>query len=106
MDFVYKEVAKDKLLDAWCEGFSKNQDKQTLTTLQSRIEQFYSYFQQNALAKDQYQLDYIPGKGTTVTRNNTVLGVIPGEDFKTALLEIWPGKVPANRELKKGMLGL
>jgi hypothetical protein len=106
MDFVYKEVAKKKLLKAWKDGFSKNQTKEKMTALQDRIEQFYSYFDQNVVAKDQYILDYVPGKGTTVTKNSKVLGIIPGEDFKNALLEIWLGNFPADKGLKKGMLGL
>ena len=106
MDFVYKKVAKKKLLTAWEEGFSKNQTKETVTALQDRINQFYGYFDQDVVAKDQYILDYLPGKGTTVTKNQKVLGVIPGEDFKNALLEIWLGNFPADKGLKKGMLGL
>jgi len=105
-NFVYKEVAKKKLLKAWREGFSKNQSKETMTALQDRIEQFYSYFDKNVVAKDQYILDYIPGKGTTVTKNKNVLGLIPGEDFKNALMEIWLGNFPADKGLKLGMLGL
>ena len=106
IDIVYKEVAKEKLLKAWKEGFTKNQDEETLSALQGRIDQFYSYFDQNVVAKDQYILDYIPGKGTTITKNNKVLGLIPGEDFKNALMEIWLGNFPADKGLKRGMLGL
>ena len=106
MDFVYKEVGKKKLLKAWKEGFEKNQSKEAIATLKDRIEQFYGYFDKNVVAKDQYILDYVPGKGTTVTKNNKVLGLIPGEDFKNALMEIWLGNFPADKGLKKGMLGL
>jgi len=106
MDFVYKEVAKKKLLKAWKEGFDKNQTKETIAALQDRIDQFYGYFDQNVVAKDQYILDYIPGKGTTIIKNNKVLGLIPGEDFKNALMEIWLGNFPADKGLKHGMLGL
>lgn len=106
MDFVYKEVAKKKLLKAWREGFEKNQSKEMLDKLQGRIDQFYGYFDQDVVAQDQYVLDYIPGKGTTVTKNDTVLGLIPGEDFKNALMEIWLGNFPADKKLKRGMLGL
>ena len=106
MDFVYKEVAKEKLLKAWKEGFEKNQAREALPALQGRIDQFYSYFNQNVVAKDQYILDYIPGKGTTIIKNNNVLGLIEGEDFKNALIEIWLGNFPADKNLKLGMLGL
>jgi len=35
-----------------------------------------------------------------------LLGVIPGEDFRNALVEIWLGNHPADKDLKKAMLGL
>ena len=106
MDFVHKEVASKKLIKAWNEGFSKNQTSENLITLQDRIDQFNGYFKQDAIAGDQFTLDYIPGKGTTIIKNNTVLGLIPGEDFKNALLEIWLGNFPADKNLTLGLLGL
>ena len=106
LDFVYKEVDREKLITAWREGFEKNQSAETLQQLQSRIEQFYQYFDSNVVAKEQYAFDYVPEQGVRVTRNDKVLGMIPGEDFKNALLEIWLGNRPADKKLKKGMLGL
>lgn len=106
MDFVYREVAKKNLLKAWREGFENNQSQEMLGKLRNRISQFYGYFDQNVVAKDRYVLDYIPEKGTTVTKNDTLLGLIPGEDFKNALMEIWLGNFPADKNLKLGMLGL
>ncbi len=106
LDFVYKEVAPDKLLEAWREGFEKNQNAETLRQLQPRIERFYQFFDSSVVAKERYAFDYLPGQGVLVTRNDKELGLIPGEDFKNALLEIWLGNHPADKKLKKGMLGL
>jgi len=106
LDFIYKEVASEQLIDSWCEGFEKNQTVETVKRLQTRIDTFYSYFKTSAVAKDQYRFDYFPGKGVQISKNQRQLGLIPGEDFKTALLEIWLGNHPADRKLKKGMLGL
>ena len=106
MDFVYKEVESIKLTKAWKEGFEKNQSKSRLKNLQSRIETFYSYFADNAKKNDRFILDYLPQQGTTISKNDTVLGVIKGDDFRNALLEIWLGNFPADKSLKKGMLGL
>lgn len=106
LDFVFKEVDQEKLIKAWREGFEKNQSAETLQQLQARIEQFYQYFDSGVVAKEQYAFDYLPQQGVRVTRNNKALGVIPGEDFKNALLEIWLGNHPADKKLKKGMLGL
>ena len=106
LDFIYKEVANDKLLEGWREGFEKNQDAETLDALRGRIDEFYGYFTGSAVAGDRYLFDYLPSQGTRVARNGELLGVIPGEDFKDALLEIWLGNYPADKGLKKGMLGL
>ena len=106
LDFVYKEVDQKKLIKAWREGFEKNQTDETLQKLQPRIDQFYQYFDSSVVAKEQYAFDYLPPEGVKVSRNQKELGVIPGEDFKNALLEIWLGNHPADKKLKKGMLGL
>ena len=106
LDFVYKEVDREKLIKAWREGFEKNQSSDTLAQLQERIEQFYGYFDSGVVAREQYSFDYVPGAGVRVSRNDKLLGTIEGEDFKNALLEIWLGNHPADKKLKKGMLGL
>ena len=106
LDFVYKEVASDQLIDSWREGFEKNQPAERMKQLETRIDRFCGYFKTSAVAKDQYRFDYVPGKGVEISKNQRQLGLIPGEDFKTALLEIWLGNHPADRKLKKGMLGL
>ena len=106
MDFVYKEVESIKLLKAWKDGFEKNQSKARLKKLSSRIETFYSYFADNAKKNDRFIFDYLPQQGTTISKNDTVLGVIKGDDFRNALLEIWLGNFPADKSLKKGMLDL
>ncbi len=106
LDFVYKEVSRDKLLEAWREGFEGNQSAENLAALEDRIELFYGFFEGGAVAGDQYAFDYAPGTGVHVSRNGEMLGTIEGEDFKTALLEIWLGNKPADKKLKKGMLGL
>ena len=106
LDFVYKEVSRNKLLDAWRDGFEGNQSAETLAALKDRIDRFYSLFDSSAIAGDEYAFDYFPGTGVTVSRNGKTLGTIEGDDFKTALLEIWLGNEPADKQLKKGMLGL
>ena len=50
-------------------------------------------------------LDYIPGRGTRVTINGESKGLIAGRDFNNALLDIWLGEEPADKGLKKAMLG-
>jgi hypothetical protein len=101
---LYHEISKDKLIDAWNEGFNENTSEQVLKQLHERITEFNKLFP--ALRKgDIVILDYIPDKGTTLTFNNKELGVIPGEDFNIALLKVWLGEYPADSGLKAAMLG-
>jgi len=104
MDFVYSEVDKEKLIDAWNEGFEDNQTEANLKQLQDRIAEFNGFFDQNAVEGDQYTFDYTPGEGTKVSRNQQQIGIIEGADFKDALLHIWLGNSPADSDLKEAML--
>lgn len=106
LDFIYKEVSSEDMQESWKEGFENNQTGETLQKLQSRIDRFYDFFNQSAVTKDRYVLEYIPGTGTNVSKNGNLLGSIEGEDFKNALLEIWLGNEPADRNLKRSMLGI
>ena len=106
INVVYTEVASKKLIRAWKDGFEKNQSDEMLMRLKDRIEMFYSYFEESAKKDDEYLIDYIPVQGTSISKNGKLLGTIEGEDFKNALLEIWLGNVPVDKNLKKGMLGL
>lgn len=106
LDFVYKEVSSEKLLEAWREGFEKNQPAETLAKLKSRIDQFNRHFETSAVAGDRFVFNYMPGKGTQIIKNDQELDLIAGEDFKNALLEIWLGNYPADKNLKRSMLGI
>ncbi len=104
MNFLYKEVSADKLVDGWNEGFSSNNTPKELKALQDRIKQFNSLFS-TVRKGDMVRLDYLPGVGTQVWFNDTLQGAVPGEDFSRALLKIWLGHKPADAGLKDAMLG-
>ena len=106
MDFIYKEVSGEKLVDTWREGFENNQSEESLKALQQRIERFYSLFADGVVKGDLYRFDYRPDSGMHVSKNDAQLGVIPGEDFRNALVEIWLGNKPGDKGLKKELLGL
>lgn len=104
MHFVYSEIGRDKLIDAWNEGFEDNLTRQELASLKSRVDQFNSLF--GAVHRgDVIWLDYTPDSGTTVTINGQEKGRIPGQDFNNALLRIWLGKEPVTGSLKQDLLG-
>ncbi len=104
MHMVYDEVGREKIIDGWNDGFEENNSDQQLEKLKARIETFNSYFPD---LKKGYVLlyDFIPAKGTRVTINGEEKGVIEGDDFYAALLDIWLGEEPADDDLKQAMLG-
>ncbi len=105
MDILYKEVTAKKLVAAWQEGFDKNQSPEVLAKLDARIKEFNALFSESAVKGDRIQIDYTPAQGTRVIKNGKLLGSIKGADFRQALLAIWLGEAPADKDLKKGMLG-
>lgn len=104
MHMVYDEVSKEKMASAWNEGFEENNSDEQLAKLKSRLNTFIAYFP-DLKEGDIVFLDFIPGKGTRVTINGEVKGVIEGADFYAALLDVWLGDEPADDDLKEAMLG-
>jgi hypothetical protein len=54
---------------------------------------------------DRYALTYIPGQGTQLIYNSTLLGSIEGADFATALFGIWIGDDPIDKGFRDKLLG-
>ncbi len=104
MQFIYSEVARDKLIAAWQEGFEENNTTAQMKTLTSDIMRFNAMFP-SLKEGDVVMLDYLPGKGTRVTIKGKVKGIIKGKDFNRALLDVWLGNKPADEDLKQAMLG-
>ena len=103
MHFLYKEVTKDKLVDAWNEGFEANNSSEDVAKLKERIEQFNALFE-DVKKDDVIVLDFEPATGTAVTIKGQKKGAIPGKDFNDAMLKIWIGDEPVTKSLKEQML--
>jgi len=97
MYFLYGEVGREKLTGGWVAGFEKNQSKEAMARLQSRLKQ-------DARKGDVYMFDFLPDGSTTVTFKGQRKGNVQGKDFQQALLAVWLGKHPADKDLKKAML--
>lgn len=103
MHILYSEVSKKKLVDGWKAGFKKNQSGAVMKKLQERLDRFNAMFT-SVKSGDVILLDYVPGQGTKVTIRGELKGIIPGKDFNEALLAVWLGKKPADKDLKEAML--
>ncbi|MGI9320810.1 MAG: chalcone isomerase family protein [Thiogranum sp.] len=104
MTMLYKEVEAEKITQGWDDGFKANLTKSELKSLEGRLKKFNALFP--ALrAGDIVRMDYLPDTGTRLSINDKQLGGIEGADFFTALLKVWIGEHPADKNLKKGLLG-
>ncbi|MDP8267309.1 MAG: chalcone isomerase family protein [Candidatus Tenebribacter davisii] len=102
MHFIYKAVNPSKLIEAWNTGFSKSDT----SNIKKEIDVFNSYFTQDAVKNDIYDIVYVPEVGTSVYMNNELKGTIAGFEFKKAVFSIWLGEQTELPKLKKAMLGL
>ena len=100
---LYK-MSAEKLNAALDKGFRSNMDAAKYTAMEPRIKSFMKLF--TGMDKgDEAVIDYTPDVGTKLSINGAIKGTIEGEDFFQALLRVWIGDVPADKGLKKGMLG-
>jgi len=104
MHFVYDEVSKEKLVDAWNDGFEDNLNSAQFSELKAKITKFNALFE-TARAGDVINLDFSPLSGTTIYINKKNKGTIEGAEFYRALLLIWLGEDPVGDDLKDALLG-
>jgi hypothetical protein len=104
MTFLYKEVDREKLVTGWNDGFQQNQTPEQMAKLAERLQQFNELFV-TAREGDVFIFDFLADGSTRVTLNGKQAGSIPGADFQRALLAVWLGDKPADKGLKKAMLG-
>jgi hypothetical protein len=100
--FVF-HVTAGQLRGAWRDGFEKSAPTE-LPQLRSRIAQLDAWMH-SVGSGERMTFLRIPGKGIEYSRDGTVIGTIPGEDFARAFLAIWLGASPPSRELRAGLLG-
>ena len=104
MQFIYNGVSEKDLVDTWNEGFAKATGG-NISPIKAEIDTFNAYFTEEAKRGDIYDIIYVPGQGVAVYMKGAKKGTIQGVDFKKALFSIWLGDQPADKNLKKGMLG-
>ena len=99
-----KLISSKKMIDAVDEGFEKSTNGNT-KKLQAKIDIFKSFFSDEIVKDNVFDITYQPGKGVIVYKDGTKKGAIQGLEFKKALFGIWLGSDPADEDLKMKMLG-
>jgi len=98
-------ISSQKMSFAVEQGF-QNSTKGNTKPIRSKIDKFISFFSDEILVGDVFDITYLPSKGVVVFKNNEELGTIEGLDYKKALFGIWFCDKPADEDLMNGMLSL
>jgi hypothetical protein len=89
---------------ALSDGLEKSTNNNTGPIL-NEIEQLSASFNSAVTSGDFFEFIYIPKIGTHVLKNNELVELIPGLDFKKAFFGIFLSNNPIQKNLKKAMLG-
>ncbi len=104
MRILYRRIGVRKLRESWEEGLQANHPPERLEALRPVLERYYATLRP-VRRGDLVTLTYRPGAGTEVAKNGEVIDVIPGRALFAALLGVWLGPSPPDRNLKAAMLG-
>lgn len=100
-------MSSTKLLDAFKSAIEANHSEAELSALDGQLKKFYALFAaiSSINSGDVILLDYLPGIGSRVTINGVERGAVEGAEVNRALLRIWLGNNPVQKDLKKELLG-
>ncbi len=102
---LMKRIGARRIANALQEALILNLSDDEHKGLSKELDQMLSYFTGKMRAGEEAIFDYIPGKGTRITINGEVKGLIPGKDYFRAMLGMWVGDSPVGRDFKKEILG-
>ena len=105
IDVTSEMVTADAMKKALSEGLEKSTNNDT-GPISKEIEQLSLSFNSTVTSGDFYEFIYIPEIGTHVLKNNELVELIPGLDFKKAFFGIFLSKNPIQKNLKNAMLGV
>jgi hypothetical protein len=91
--------------------FLKSELKNSITPeefklLENHIELLLSTFHEEIEKGDRFSLNIIPNVGVVVYKNNRFIKSIKSDDLGKRLIELWIGKNPVDKNLKKQVLGI
>lgn len=104
LHIISPKITSEKMSKATKKGFESSTKKNT-APIAAEIEQFISAFNEPIKEGDVFEFVYTQGKGVAVTKNDVQKLIVPSAQFKAALFGIWLSDKPAQKSLKKAMLG-
>jgi len=103
MDFLYSEVEKHKIVDAFAEGFENNSPKMAGSP---EAKAFLGWFDADFIEGDQVDLAIAADGTVSASHNGRKLGSVKSPELASGVLLIYLGQEPADDDMKEGMLGL
>ena len=105
IDVTSEMVTADAMKKALNEGLEKSTNNDT-GPISKEIDQLSLTFNSTVSSGDFFEFIYIPETGTHVLKNNELVELIPGHEFKKAFFGIFLSKNPIQKNLKNAMLGV
>lgn len=102
MNFLHSKVDKEKIIDAFKEGFANNSPDMAGS---AEVKKFLAFFTADFVRGDVVDLTLRADGNVSASHNNRLLGTVPSAKLGRAVLAIYLGDKPADDSLKKGMLG-
>ena len=104
LDIISGIITSKLMKETVQEGFDKAMDGDT-SSLQNEIDNFIAVFSEEINKGDQFTFVSLPGVGVTAYKGSEKLTVILNDKFREVLFSIWLGNDPADKKLKKKMMG-
>lgn len=98
-------ITSTRMTDALNKGFNLATNNNT-SKINPQIKAFTAFFKKKIKNNDQFTLVANKKNGVAVYKNNKKQGIIIGEAFRVALLNIWLGNNPVQQSLKKELLNI
>lgn len=102
MNFLYSKVEKQKIVDAFAEGFANNSPE---IADSPDAKTFLGWFDADFIEGDQVNLAISRDGAISVSHNDRALGSLTSPALARAILLIYLGEKPADASMKAGMLG-
>jgi len=103
-----RSLTGEQFVDALVKAMRENHSEQEMAALQPRGDQFSATMRglQKTETGTRIFIDWVPGTGTVLSVGGQATGQpVAGEDFYRALLKVWIGAQPVQKDLKKALLG-
>lgn len=99
-------VSNRRWVNSWTQSIAINNSSQTIAGAANELSSVLSAFAGGFKAGDIVSFDYLPGTGTSVSVNDTVLQEGQSEGVFDLFLSAWIGPVPPSTQFKNAVLGI